>query len=57
MDEEKWYKIDNLTLEADMLSQVLDDALKFHGHKRGITAICFLSEIIRKKFDEIRNLF
>ncbi len=57
MNEEKWDKLQELTMEADMLSQVLDDALKFHENKEGITAISYLSEIVRAKFEEIDNLF
>ncbi len=50
-------KLDQLTLEADMLSGVMDDALKIHDYKEGIMEISYLSEIIRRKFRKIRNLF
>ena len=50
-------KLDELTLEADMLTSVLYDALKQHEYKDGICSISFLSEIIRKKFRKIRALF
>lgn len=50
-------KLDLLTLEAEMLCEVLDDALKFHEEDKGISALCYLSEIIHKKFREIRALF
>ncbi len=50
-------KLDLLTLEADMLTRVLDDALTVHEEKDGITEISYLSEIIRKKFYRIRGLF
>ncbi len=56
--EEKWHKkMDELTHEADMLLMVMNDALKVYQDNDEICAISYLSEIIRKKFDEIRNLF
>jgi len=51
-------KLDKLTLEADMLSSVLNDALKQHlESKEDICSISYLSEIIRRKFQKIRALF
>lgn len=50
-------KLDKLTLEADMLTEVLDNALKQFDDKEGICSISFLSEIIRRKFGKIRALF
>jgi hypothetical protein len=50
-------KLDKLTLEADMMTEVLHDALKQHEEKDGIFAISFLSEKIRRKFSKIRALF
>ena len=57
-NSKKIEKLDELTLEADMLSSVLNDALKQHLESReDICSISFLSEIIRKKFNKIRALF
>lgn len=50
-------QLDKLTLEADMLTEVLDDALKQHNEKEGIYSISYLSGKIRKKFTKIRALF
>lgn len=50
-------KLEKLTNEADMLTEVLDDALKKHEHREGITLISFLSDKVRKKFEKIRILF
>ena len=50
-------KLDELTLEADMLTEVLDKALKQCEEQEGICSISFLSDIIRKKFRKIRALF
>jgi hypothetical protein len=51
-------KLDKLTLEADMLSSVLNDALKQHLEgKEDICPISYLSEKIQKKFRKIRALF
>ena len=50
-------ELDKLTLEADMLLEVLDDALKQNNEKDGICSISFLSGKIRKKFRKIRALF
>jgi len=50
-------KLDGLTLEADMLSCVLNDAIKQYQEIEGVYEISFLSEIIRKKFRKIRALF
>ena len=51
-------KLDKLTIEADMLSSVLNDALKQHlESSEDICSINFLSEKIRKKFKKIRALF
>lgn len=49
--------LDKLTLEADMLTEVLDDALKQHYEKEGLCSINYLSGKIRKKFKKIRALF
>jgi len=49
--------LDKLTLEADMLTEVLNDALRQHEEKDGICSISYLSEKIRKKFKKIRALF
>lgn len=56
-DSEIIERLDKLTLEADMLTRVLDDALKQHEHKDGISGISFLSGIIREKFKSIRDVF
>ena len=50
-------ELDKLMLEADMLTEVLDDALKQHIEKDDVCAISYLSEIIRRKFRKIRALF
>jgi len=52
-------KLDKLTLEADMLTEVLDDALKLKYYDTGydVCAISFLTGKIRKKFRKIRALF
>lgn len=50
-------KLDILTSEADMLTEVLHNALKHFERQEGITSICYLTEEIRKKFDEMRDLF
>jgi len=50
-------RLDELTLEADKLSCVLNDAIKQYQEIEGICEISFLSEIIRKKFRKIRALF
>ncbi len=56
-NRKKINKLDKLTIEADMLTRVLDDALKLYNDKDGICEIGYLSEIIRKKFNKIRALF
>ena len=53
----KLQKLDELTLETDMLVCILDDALKQHEHKIGITPISYLTELIRNKFKNIRAVF
>jgi hypothetical protein len=50
-------KLDELTLETDMLTEIMDAALRQHEEKEGITSISFLSGKIRKKFRKIRALF
>ena len=50
-------KLDKLTLEADMLTEVLHDALKQHSEDYDVWAISFLAGKIRKKFTKIRALF
>lgn len=50
-------KLDQLTFEADMLSKIMDENLKVHAEKEGITEVRYLSEIIREKFREIRAVF
>jgi hypothetical protein len=50
-------KLDKLTNEADMLVEVLDDALKQHYEKYDVFAISYLAGKIRKKFRKIRALF
>ena len=42
--------LDKLTLETDMLTEVLDDALKQHYEQEGVWAIGYLSGKIRKNF-------
>ncbi|OGH95635.1 MAG: hypothetical protein A2104_06995 [Candidatus Melainabacteria bacterium GWF2_32_7] len=51
--------LDKLTLEADMLTEILDDALKlkYYDAEYDVCAISFLSGKIRKKFKKIRALF
>jgi hypothetical protein len=56
-NSKKIRKLDELTLEADMRAEVLNDALRQHEHKEGITPISYLSEIICRKFRKIRALF
>ncbi len=56
-NRKKFDKLDQLTLEADSLSKVMDDALKFHENKDDFCEISYLSGIIRRKFDKIRGLF
>ncbi len=55
--EETLIKLDILTFEADMLSRALDNALKFYKEQYGICEIYYLSEILREKFEKIRDLF
>lgn len=50
-------KLDKLTFEADMLTEVLDDALKQHIENYDVCAVSFLAGKIRKKFRKIRALF
>jgi hypothetical protein len=50
-------KLDKLTLEADMLTEVLHDALKHHSEDYDVCAVSFLAGKIRKKFRKIRALF
>lgn len=50
-------KLDKLTLEADMLTEVLHDALRYHEETTGLTSAIYLSEIIQRKFRKIRALF
>jgi len=50
-------KLDELTLKADMLTEILDAALKQNEEKEGITSISYLSGKIRKKFRKIRKKF
>jgi len=50
-------KLDKLTLDIDMLTEVLEDALKQHIEKDGICSIGYLSGKIRKKIGKIRALF
>ncbi len=50
-------RLEILTFEADMLSRALDNALKFYQEHYGICEIYYLSEILREKFEKIRDLF
>lgn len=50
-------KLDELTLEADMLLEVLHNALKQKEEEKGTTSACYLLEIIGRKFRKIRALF
>jgi len=50
-------KLDELTLEADMLTEILLNALKQHEAEQKTTSACYLLEIIQKKFKKIRALF
>ena len=58
-DSEIIDKLDKLTLEADMLTEILDDALKlkYYDAEYDVCAISFLAGKIRKKFRKIRALF
>jgi len=55
--EEKLYKLDELTAEADMLCDIMQEILSANEEKIGISKIRYLSEIICQKFREIRALF
>jgi len=50
-------KLDELTLEADMLIEILYNALKHQEEDKGTTSACYLLEIIERKFRKIRALF
>jgi len=50
-------KLDELTLEADMLIEILYNALKHQEESNGTTSACYLLEIIERKFRKIRALF
>lgn len=50
-------KLDILTLETDMLIEILHDALKHQEEDKGTSSACYLLEIIEKKFRKIRALF
>jgi hypothetical protein len=56
-NSEKLDKLDLLTLEADMLSRVLHDAISVYEEMDGICEIYYQSEILRKKFRKIRAVF
>ena len=61
MDENKAIidKLSLLTLEADLLIEVLHNAMKNQNleNDEDTGSACYLLEIIRKKFEEIRELF
>lgn len=60
MYENKDEMIDNLDLlthEADMLSSVMNAALQSRAEESDVCDICYLSEIICKKLEEIRTIF
>lgn len=50
-------KLDILTLEVDMLIEILLNALKYLEEDKGTTSACYLLEIIERKFRKIRALF
>ena len=50
-------KLDELTLEADMLIEILHNALKHQEENNNTTSACYLLEIIGRKFRKIRALF
>ena len=50
-------ELNKLTLEAEMLTEVLHDALKQHCENHDVWAVSFLAGKIRKKFSKIRALF
>lgn len=56
-NSQKVDKLDLLTLQADMLSRVLHDSLSVYEEMDGICEIRYLSEILRKKFSKIREVF
>ncbi len=56
-NDQKWEKLNELTLEANMLLIFLNDALRTHEFKHGTCSIICLSEAISKKFFQIRELF
>jgi len=50
-------KLDELTLEADMLVEILYNSLKQQEAEQKTTSACYLLEIIGRKFRKIRALF
>jgi hypothetical protein len=52
-------KLDELSLETEMLVEVLDNALKLKQYEgdHDTYAFCFLAGKIRKKLTKMRNLF
>ena len=56
-NQETLDKLEELILEASMLTRVMHDALKAHEEKDGITDVSYLSEIICRKFKKISDLF
>jgi 23S rRNA maturation-related 3'-5' exoribonuclease YhaM len=43
--------------DADALTEILHEILNANRENKGMVKLCYLSEHIRKKFKEIRDVF
>lgn len=51
-------KLEILTLEADMLIEILYEALRHkEAENQNTSSACYLLEILQRKFRKIRDLF